>query len=469
MSINHIYRPVDPSLLLYIDGQGSRRLDTKVTNLAINPEYRHYPCLKFDGVDDYVDCGNPSNLNLSNFSIRAWIMPTLRTSLQQIVSKIADGSHGESQRQWGLRLYTDNKPEFVWYGELDANAYRGTLGSTPIVSGLHRIVATYDSTQNVDSRVKLYVDGKPEQTSIDISTGSPISIPVGSAHIGIGHSLSSTGQPGTNTTSFFHGLIKDVEIDNYTLSAIDVLADYNTGIVGTTNVAGQWRFNEGSGATAIDSSGNGNNGTICGATRQDGKANGTLVGGVSYKNSPIGKSVINFDGTTSYVKHPIANNYSSNFSCFVWAKAPFQSYLIGRYDTGLSARSWLIGTDQANEKRMRVILSDDGTAAAGHSKDYLTTANVFDDKWHLYGFSWDAGTLRLYVDGIPQAVTKTYDASFTSIFNSSSDIIVGARIVSNVPTGFFTGQIGEYYVFKRSVSPSESSILYNSTRQNYGR
>jgi len=158
----------------------------------------------------------------------------------------------------------------------------------------------------------------------------------------------------------------------------------------------------------------------------------------------------------------------SHFSVFIWAKGQYENCIIGQYDTGLSDRGWLLGTDQANETRMRVLLSDNGTYT-NHIKDYVTVNNVFDDQWHLYGFSFDAGTLRLDVDGIPQAVTKTFDAAFTSIFQSSSDIMVGSRIISNIPSGFFTGQIGEYYKFERSFSPSESSILYNETRRFYGK
>ena len=159
----------------------------------------------------------------------------------------------------------------------------------------------------------------------------------------------------------------------------------------------------------------------------------------------------------------------SHFSVFIWAKGQYENCIIGQYDTGLSDRGWFIGTDQVNETKMRVLLSSTGAYGSGTSKDYLTTAEVFDNSWHLYGFSWDSGTLKLYVDGREQTVTKTYDAAFTSIYNSSSDIIVGARIISNVPSGFYTGQVGEYYVYKRTVSPSGVSILYNDTRRFYGR
>jgi len=159
----------------------------------------------------------------------------------------------------------------------------------------------------------------------------------------------------------------------------------------------------------------------------------------------------------------------SNISVYIWAKAPFQSYLLGQYDTGLSDRSWFIGTDQANETRMRVVLSSTGAYSSTTSKDYLTTSNVFDNTWHMYGFDWNAGYLRLDVDGVPQAVTKNFDAAFTSIFGSSSDISVGARIINNLPSEYYTGEVGEYYVFGRSTSPVESLNLYNKTKKFYGR
>ncbi|MDD4588816.1 MAG: hypothetical protein PHG06_00105 [Parabacteroides sp.] len=158
----------------------------------------------------------------------------------------------------------------------------------------------------------------------------------------------------------------------------------------------------------------------------------------------------------------------SHFSVFIWARSQYEGCLIGQYDTGSSERGWMIGTDQANEKRMRVLLSDNGEYTS-HIKDYLTTVDVFDNQWHLYGFSWDAGTLRLDVDGIPKAVTKTFDASFTSIYDVSADVIVGARTISDTPAGFYTGLVGEYYLYNRSYSPSESSILYNETRRFYGK
>jgi hypothetical protein len=66
MAINHIYKPTDSARVLHIDGQGSRRLDTKLSDLSGNSNYgiisgavyKNAPCgqsaVSFDGVNDYV-------------------------------------------------------------------------------------------------------------------------------------------------------------------------------------------------------------------------------------------------------------------------------------------------------------------------------------------------------------------------------------------------------------------------------
>lgn len=446
-----IYKPVDPSLALYVDGQKSRRQDNNVTNLATNPDQKRFPCLSFDGVDDYVVIPDNDTLTSNTFTFAIefqWNGKRSASSDWMCLLSKGFGS-GEYTILMSRRLNEiSTNINFYINGAVARVAWPNSI----IDTAWHQLIVTYDKIN-----ATIYFDGQYKNSA---SYTASVSNTTNDLQIGLiaGASTYPCG-----------GMIKKVLRYNRALSAPEASAMYNNGDVDPTGLVGQWLFNEGTGSTVIDASGNGNNGTIYGAIRQDGKTNGTLVGDIAYKNSPTGKSVLSFDGTDDYIRHPTTDNYSSNLSCFIWAKGPFQSYLIGRHDTGFSDRGWLIGTDQANETRMRVLLSSTGAYSSTTSKDYLSTADVFDDNWHLYGFSWGSGVLRLFVDGREQAVTKTYDAAFTSIYKVKSDIIVGARIISNVPSGFYTGQVGEYYIYKRTVSPSGVSILYNDTRRFYGR
>ena len=62
------------------------------------------------------------------------------------------------------------------------------------------------------------------------------------------------------------GIIDEPRIWNRALSATEIASMYFNNIVPRDGLVGEWLFNEGSGTTALDTSGNGNNGTITGAT-----------------------------------------------------------------------------------------------------------------------------------------------------------------------------------------------------------
>ena len=89
MPINHVYRPIDPSLNLYVDGQGSRCQDNKIIDISGNGNhgnvvgaiYKPGPTgksvLNFDG-DDYIRTPNiirdPIGIEINTSSLS----PTLR-------------------------------------------------------------------------------------------------------------------------------------------------------------------------------------------------------------------------------------------------------------------------------------------------------------------------------------------------------------------------------------------------------
>jgi len=62
-------------------------------------------CLKFDGINDYVDCGNDSSLNITNaMTISAWVKPVTLGTRFGIVEKHTSPTHG-----WWFNREADNK------------------------------------------------------------------------------------------------------------------------------------------------------------------------------------------------------------------------------------------------------------------------------------------------------------------------------------------------------------------------
>jgi len=66
--------------------------------------------------------------------------------------------------------------------------------------------------------------------------------------------------------TYFNGVIDEVRLWSKALTAQEISDLYFKNIVPRSSLAGQWLFDEASGTTANDTSGNGNTGTITGAT-----------------------------------------------------------------------------------------------------------------------------------------------------------------------------------------------------------
>lgn len=105
---------------------------------------------------------------------------------------------------------------------------------------------SYDGTNG-----KMYVNGSPSNTGTTAaSTAHTGLFTIGARYAGAG---------------FLPGEIAAVWVWDRALNDTEVSDLYNKGIVPKNNLKGEWLFNEGSGTTAVDTSGNGNNGTITGA------------------------------------------------------------------------------------------------------------------------------------------------------------------------------------------------------------
>lgn len=171
-----------------------------------------------DGTDDYIDTGTPFNNVFAGanvkFSISLWVKPgTALTGNNLFLNfNISTG-----QRTFTLRLFTSSKVEFLWYGALDGSSVRGTLGTTPISSttSFYHIVATYDGTLGVDSRVSIYVNGIQDATTIDVTSGTP---PAGIQNST--QNLCFAANPSGGNA--FQGLMNNVMLYNRLLSASDV-------------------------------------------------------------------------------------------------------------------------------------------------------------------------------------------------------------------------------------------------------
>jgi hypothetical protein len=162
--------------------------------------------LQFDGVDDYVDCGNDAKLNINHeITIAAWVK-TNDTGNSQFNPYVTKGD-----RTYGLKQHEGNNLEFVIYSD---TWYVAHLPVDRSFNGTwHHLVGTFDGNQ-----LKLYVDG-----ALKVTTDCPGSrIADSAANLNIARNSDESDR-------FYEGAIDDVRIYNYALSEGVVEALYNEG------------------------------------------------------------------------------------------------------------------------------------------------------------------------------------------------------------------------------------------------
>lgn len=215
-------------------------VSTSVGNLELKNMGK---ALSFDGVDDYVDCGNGASLNFTNaVTLEAWIKGNAFNNYVDIVSK---GVTFGGTQAYSLAVTNSG----VLFFEINSSAVRHsvTFSIASYVGQLVHVAGVYDR-----SKMAIYVNGE-EKASTSVSN---LDIAVVSASVKI-----------SAPSRYFNGVIDDVRIWNTARTQTQIQDNMNKELVGNeTGLVGCWKLNEGTGTVANDSTINNNDGTINGAS-----------------------------------------------------------------------------------------------------------------------------------------------------------------------------------------------------------
>ena len=143
----------------------------------------------------------------------------------------------------------------------------------------------------------------------------------------------------------------------------------------SAELVGHWRFDEGSGTIANDTSGNGNHGTLNGEPRW----------GAGYSGGAL-----EFDGIDDYVEVP------DNESLQLWERFTLAAWIY-QVESRSSRIIDKIGAGTANGPHLD---THPGTKLRSCSGTCISTAGDHTlDEWHHVAVTFDEGVVRLYVDG----------------------------------------------------------------------
>jgi hypothetical protein len=411
--------------------------------------------LNFNGTSNYVDMGTPSPAALQfgtgSFTVMAWFkIPTTAGANTRVVST---GNNGSSSGY------------YIGLGSSGCGAstcVSGGLGSSPATDAL--FVSTSTTTYNDNNwhqeamvidrtagTAQLYVDGVAQTLKLSASScGSgagttSITLSGGTACANLNASGAEHFSIGSNNISsqYFTGGIDKVRVYGSALTSTQIGNIYNNDL--TPAPVGYWPFDDGSGTTAEELSGNNYTGTINGATW-------TTAGKVN--------DALSFNGTSNYVSttNSVVNT-SLSFSVGAWVKL-----------TALAANETFV--------------SGGGTATAGFFLQYDHTQNQFSFRrptsdaggtnYYAYGTgsapttaTWyylvgvqdaTAKTLSLYINGVMQG-TATSDPS---MYQATGNLEMGRGLYGSAQVDYVNGIIDEVRIYSSALSAAEVTNLYNN-------
>jgi hypothetical protein len=228
----------------------------RTINTDIAPTFINTFSTNFDGVDDFVTCGDSNVFSFGNgttdspFSISCWARFNSVANSTGLMGKDSYGTDTEYQIRLGssnlrVRLYDDSTSGYIQKG----------LSNPLSTLTWYHLVFTYDGS-STSTGLKIYVDSvTPTQT--------------GANGGGTYTAMENTASPftiGSVSNVFMSGNIDEVGMFNTELSASEILAIYNGGtpetLVGHAGLVGYWRMGDsGSFPVINDNSSNTNNGT----------------------------------------------------------------------------------------------------------------------------------------------------------------------------------------------------------------
>ena len=165
-------------------------------------------CLDFDGVDDYVDCGNDASLLPNVTSSEAWIKSGTWSNYMCLFNWGGINNYPAFWIRWngtGPLLYLGDKNARWWSGTDPVSIYNNEWH--------HILVIITGLGQNDIDNAKLYVDGQEQTVTGTQKTGSPATrlfLQIGTRNMG----------------SFFKGTIDEIAIYNRALSAKEIRDHY---------------------------------------------------------------------------------------------------------------------------------------------------------------------------------------------------------------------------------------------------
>lgn len=241
--------------------------------------------LVFDGIDDFVECGNDPVVSATNIkTMECWAKFANIPFQCELISKSVINSGIE------LLVYNGNLSFYCMY-DGGHFSYIDYPTSNIIAGKWYHLAVSFNGTSG---SMKLYVNGVPVGTRTDVNDidATGVSDPAAST-------LKLGNWSYTGFTRYFPGVLDEVRIWSIERSASDIKNGmYGTVATNTAGLTAYYKSNEGTGTTVDNTTGNAS-------------VDGILTNGTAWAASPVqsGTNAVSLDGVDDYAAVPTLAAY----------------------------------------------------------------------------------------------------------------------------------------------------------------
>jgi hypothetical protein len=437
-------------------GSGGNSSETEMWELG----GRFGKAIEFDGSNDKVTTSAFDLLD--TYTVSMWY----RNSAAPVTDRIDQAFCWNSTSDRGICFSWDHtNTDFIQgWSHYDDN-YEDLKYTTSLQADTwYHMVLTYDETT-----VRAYLDGIEEVSAVaDAATDS-------------GTEIVSIGAGMGGTSDYDDGVVDEVKIFNYAMTADQVKTEYNAGqsvVMGSdpsrdndgTAVTGQSMkycvpgasdpcdppvleldFNEKSGTTAYDKSGNGNDGTLGGGTAQYEP---------SWTEGKLG-AALDFDGSDDLVSViddvAIQDVFDDGGTISGWIRSADGG---GRILYKTSPSGWYLYASDYATSGHRLYFSQDFDGTTGDWRNYSNRLpyNQWNHFTVTYNSNSDTNEPTFYVNGKLESTDAVTPPSGTRDSDVGTNLYIGNRGDTGGP---FEGEIDEIKVYDYIRTPAQIAWDYS--------
>jgi hypothetical protein len=381
-------------------------------------------CIKFDG-NDYLTATSYPNLS-NELTYNLWIKRNNVTGQQGLISI-------------NRTMLQITESQIDWYSDVDVSLVSQATTLNP--NQWYMVTVTQSGTN-----YSIYKDG------LLIKSGTTTAIDNTNTNKLIGTYL-TTWRP-------YSGVIDDVKIYTYVRSANQIKQEYSSGLAGqstsdsSTNFGGNsikglsdgliayYKFDEGVGTTASDSSGNNLPSSLGTGDSSPTWASGRFGVGVSFDNTN------DYIGATIPTINTTVGGYNTVSFWMYW------NGTVGKIPVNLRGGS-------SNYYELWFPISTCMGFNTGASDAYGINPSGLANKWvHVTLVMYNGlytGKSKIYIDGVSQEMTQCYGTERTG--GAGTSLNLGTMYPGQ--SYYFGGSLDEVRLYNRALSSTEVKSLYN--------